>query len=68
MPTRWQKRSSPRLRTAGALLLLGGAVGVVDQFVWRSDPVLGSSPAVLPLLGALLVAGAACFALGRRWR
>ena len=52
MPARLQKRWSARLRTAGALLGLLGAVALVDA----------------PLLGACLaLCGAALFVLGRRW-
>lgn len=56
-PTRWQKRWGGRLRTAGALLLLLGGVGLADP---------GSMPWTVPL--GLFAAGAASFALGRRWR
>jgi len=57
--SRREKRWSGRLRTAGALLLLLGAVGFIDTVVNRS----GGWPAAL----ALAAAGAALFTLGRRW-
>jgi hypothetical protein len=68
MPSRARKRWSPRLRTAGALLLLAGAVGLADRVLAPSDPVLGPSPAVTPLALALLAVGAISFYVGRRWR
>jgi hypothetical protein len=68
MPGRAEKRWSSRLRTAGALLLLAGAVGLLDRLAAKSDPVLGPSPAVVPLALALLAVGAVAFWLGRRWR
>ena len=51
-PTRLQKRWSARLRTAGALLGLLGAVALIDA------PFPGAGIALL---------GAALFMLGRRW-
>jgi len=67
--TRRRKRWSGRLRTAGALLLLVGAVGAVDRLLPRAaDPVLGPGPFGLAAALVLAAAGAALFWLGRRWR
>ncbi len=64
LPTRAQKRWSGRLRTAGALLLLAGAVALVDQLLPRApDPRVGLGAAAL-----FLPVGAVLFWLGRRWR
>lgn len=71
MPTRAQKRWAPRLRTAGALLLLGGAVAVADRLLPRApDPVLGAERSVvwLGVAAALLGVGALLFVMGHRWR
>ena len=68
-PTRSQKRWSGRLRTAGALLLLGGAVGALDRLLPHAiDPVLGPTPLSLVLPPVLFTVGAVAFWLGRRWR
>jgi hypothetical protein len=68
LPTRTQKRWSGRLRTAGALLLLTGAVGLVDKLLpggaqpeW---PAWVQPAAAL----ALLTVGGALFLIGGRWR
>jgi hypothetical protein len=67
-PTRRQKRWSGRLRTAGALCLLAGAVGLVDGLLpHAADPVLGRAPLEAVALGLAMV-GAISFGLGRRWR
>jgi hypothetical protein len=66
-----QKRWSPRLRTAGALLLLAGAVALADRLLPRApDPLGGAAGSRLFLVAAalLLAVGALCFWLGRRWR
>jgi hypothetical protein len=69
-PTRAQKRWSPRLRTAGALLLLFGVVGLVDRLLPRGADSVDVLPAAAQLAAAAgaLVAGGALFALGRLWR
>jgi hypothetical protein len=58
-PSRSQKRWSGRLRTAGALLALLGAVGLADAVV--------SGFGAWPVAAALVVGGLGLFALGRRW-
>ncbi len=71
MTTHVRKRWSPRLRTAGALLLLGGTVALADRLLPRApDPLLGAErpPAVVAVAAAMLLVGAAMFWLGRRWR
>jgi hypothetical protein len=71
MPTRWQKRWGPRLRTAGALLLLASAVALADRLIPRApDPVLGRerSLALFGVAAALGLLGSISFWLGRRWR
>jgi hypothetical protein len=70
-PTRAQKRWSARLRTAGALLLLAGAVALADRLLPRAaDPLLGHerSPLLVAAAIVLLLAGAVLFTIGRRWR
>jgi hypothetical protein len=69
-PSRAQKRWSPRLRTAGALLLLIGAVALVDRLLPGANAPLGTLPPLAQLaLGAgALAVGAALFLVGRRWR
>jgi hypothetical protein len=68
-PTRAQKRWGGRLRTGGALGLLGGTVGLLDRVLpHANDPVLGPSPLGIVLPIVLVVAGAAAFLVGRRWR
>ncbi len=70
-PTRAQKRWSPRLRTAGALLLLIGTVALVDRLL---PGAVGESFVTLPawlqlVVGAGAIAvGGASFLIGRRWR
>jgi len=71
MPTRGQKRWSGRLRTAGALLLLAGAVALADRLLPRApDPLTGrvSSLLYIGAAGLMLPIGAILFWLGRRWR
>jgi hypothetical protein len=71
MPSRSQKRWSPRLRTAGALLLLAGAVALVDRVLpGAAAGSLVTFPAWIQfsIAGAALAIGAALFTLGRRWR
>lgn len=69
LPSRQQKRWSGRLRTAGALLLLGGVVALLDGLLPQaSDPVLGGLPHRSVIAAVLLSAGAVAFWLGRRWR
>jgi hypothetical protein len=65
-PSRAQKRWSPRLRTAGALLLLIGAVAIGDRLL----PGARDLPAALQFsLGAAALAlGASLFLVGQRWR
>lgn len=71
LPTRAQKRWAGRLRTAGALLMLIGTVALVDRLLPG-----GSAESIVTLPGGVQLAigtaavgiGAACFALGRRWR
>jgi hypothetical protein len=58
-PSRIQKRWSGRLRTAGALLALLGAVGIADAII--------SGFGAWPVAAALIAVGLALFALGRRW-
>ena len=58
-PSRRQKRWSGRLRTAGALLALLGAVGLADAVV--------SGFGAWPVAAALVACGLGLFALGRRW-
>jgi hypothetical protein len=64
-----QKRWSGRLRTAGAVLLLAGAVGLVDRLLPGSAEPLGAWPAwAQPAAAALLVAvGGLLFLVGKRW-
>jgi hypothetical protein len=59
-PSRIQKRWSGRLRTAGAVLALLGAVGIADAIV-------SGFGAWQLVAAALLAVGLALFALGRRW-
>jgi hypothetical protein len=71
VPTRSQKRWSPRLRTAGALLLLAAAVALADRLIPRApDPVLGRerSSTLFAVAAALALVGGVSFWLGRRWR
>ncbi|HZS38534.1 MAG TPA: hypothetical protein VFF06_16980 [Polyangia bacterium] len=70
LPSRAQKRWSPRLRTAGALLLLIGVVALVDRVLPGANASWGVlAPAVQISLGAgALAVGAALFLVGRRWR
>ncbi len=66
LPTRAQKRWSPRLRTAGALLLLAGAVAVGDRLLPGTREL---STWVQVSVGAALAAlGAIFFFVGRYWR
>jgi hypothetical protein len=67
--SRTQKRWSPRLRTAGALLLLAGAVAIVDLILpRRPDPLQSISPGVQIVVAVTLVTvGLALFLVGRRW-
>jgi len=69
-PSRAQKRWSPRLRTAGALLLLIGAVALVDRLLPGSTAPLGTLPPLVQLVlgAAALAIGGALFLVGRRWR
>jgi hypothetical protein len=69
-PTRRQKRWSSRFRTAGALLLLAGAVGLVDRLLPGSAEPLGAWPPWAQPLAALALVGlgAAAYLLGGRWR
>ncbi|RMH41798.1 MAG: hypothetical protein D6689_10120 [Deltaproteobacteria bacterium] len=71
-PTRRQKRWSGRLRTAGALLGMLGAVALADHLLDLASPQRASSvfahtgaPAALGI--AVTAAGVALYALGRRW-
>jgi hypothetical protein len=68
--SRSQKRWGPRLRTAGALLMLAGAVGLVDLALPQSGDSLGTLPksVQLGLAAGVLAVGAAAFWVGRRWR
>jgi len=71
-PSRLQKRWSGRLRTAGALVSLLGAVGVADRLVGLASPSPGLSPIgrqVMPLWAALALIGLgiALYGWGRRW-
>lgn len=69
LPSRQQKRWSGRLRTAGALLLLGGVVALLDGLLPQaSDPVLGGLPYRWVIAGVFLGVGTIAFWLGRRWR
>jgi hypothetical protein len=69
-PTRNQLRWSPRLRTAGALLLLAGAVALADLALpRRPDPLQPIAPGVqIVVAAALVTVGAVLFLLGCRWR
>ena len=63
-----QKRWSGRLRTAGALLLLCGTVGLVDRLLpggHQADWPEWVQPAAAVLL---LAVGGGLFTLGGRWR
>jgi hypothetical protein len=69
LPSRRQKRWSGRLRTAGALLLLGGVVALIDGLLPQAnDPVLGGLPHRWAIAALFLGVGAVAFWLGRRWR
>jgi hypothetical protein len=71
VPTRAQKRWSPRFRTAGALFLLAGTVALADRLLPRApDPLTGTQRPLIFLVAAaiLIPAGAVLFWLGRRWR
>ena len=73
MPTRLQKRWSGRLRTAGALLSLLGAVALADYALGlgapRSTLVSSETRTAALVAGIALVAiGIASYGLGRRWR
>jgi hypothetical protein len=69
-PSRAQKRWSGRLRTAGALLLLVGTVGLVDRLLPRPSDALGTLPgtAQVVVAVALLALGGLLFVVGGRWR
>lgn len=72
-PTRLQKRWSGRLRLAGALLLLLGAVALADSIVGLASPAshlsaVGRQETPIPLGIGLLLLGGALFALGRKWK
>jgi hypothetical protein len=70
MPTRTQKRWAGRLRTAGALLLLCGTVGLVDRLLPGGRAAEESLPPwLVPTAAAILIAiGGGLFHLGGRWR
>jgi hypothetical protein len=68
LPSRLQKRWSGRLRSAGALLLLAGAVGTVDLLLpggRQQEWPVWVQPAAAALL---LVVGGGLFLVGGRWR
>jgi len=72
-PNRLQKRWSARLRTAGALLLLLGAVAIADYALGLASPsnstaVFADARAPLAAGLAALAVGGPLFWLGRRWR
>jgi hypothetical protein len=69
-PTRRQKRWSGRLRTAGALLCLIGAVGLLDRLLPGSRESLGTlpGPVQLGIATAALALGALALTVGKRWR
>ena len=72
-PTRRQKRWSGRLRTAGALLAMLGAVAVADRLVNLASPTgtldaLGDDRAPWIVGAVCLVVGGALYVVGRRWR
>jgi hypothetical protein len=66
-PTRRQKRWSSRLRTAGALLLLIGAVGLVDQLLPGAREGLWPARTQSAVALAVLALGLLLFTVGRRW-
>jgi hypothetical protein len=68
-PTRAQKRWGPRLRTAGALLLLLGVVALVDRALPGSSGTFALPAGAQVALGAGAVSiGLVLFVVGRRWR
>jgi len=69
-PSRLQKRWSARLRTFGALLLLFGAIALLDRLLPGGKDPLGTLPGAWQVaVGAAAgVIGATLFVLGRRWR
>lgn len=72
-PTRRQKRWSGRLRTAGALLSMLGAVALADRLIDLASPTgtldaLGDDRAPWIVGAVCLVVGGAAYFLGRAWR
>jgi hypothetical protein len=67
-PSHTQKRWSARLRTAGALLLMAGAVGLGDGLLPGSREGRLPAGAEAALALGLLALGALSFLVGKRWR
>jgi hypothetical protein len=67
---RTRRRWGPRLRTAGALLSLAGAVGMIDRLLPRArDPITDLPPQAQWIAAACAIfIGGCLFTLGRRWR